>query len=68
MTVGGWFDARRFKDPTSHLQNHRKNNPKAKNSIVMGALFLMVVGLMKWENIFIMKYISGIANYFYQKI
>ena len=49
MTVGGWFDGR-FEIFLHIYKTIEKNNPKAKNSIVM--VFFMVDGLMKWGNIF----------------
>lgn len=36
MTVGGWFDAEDLRGPLHIYKTIEKNNPKAKNSIVMG--------------------------------
>ena len=36
MTVGGWFDAEDLAGPLSIYKTIEKNNPKAKNTIVMG--------------------------------
>ena len=36
MTVGGWFDAEDLAGPLNIYKTIEKNNPKAKNSIVMG--------------------------------
>lgn len=36
MTVGGWFDAEDLYGPLSIYKTIEKNNPKAKNTIVMG--------------------------------
>ena len=60
MTVGGWFDAEDLKAFT-YLQNHRKNQSESQNTIVMGPFFLTVVGLTKWGNIFITRFILETA-------
>ena len=36
MTVGGWFDAEDLAGPLNIYKTIEKNNPKAKNTIVMG--------------------------------
>ena len=36
MTVGGWFDAEDLYGPLNIYKSIEKNNPKAKNTIVMG--------------------------------
>ena len=36
MTVGGWFDAEDLAGPLTIYKTIEKNNPKAKNTIVMG--------------------------------
>lgn len=36
MTVGGWFDAEDLAGPLSIYKTIEKNNPKSKNTIVMG--------------------------------
>lgn len=36
MTVGGWFDAEDLRGPLEIYKTIEKNNPKAKNTIVMG--------------------------------
>lgn len=36
MTVGGWFDAEDLAGPLSIYKTIEKNNPKARNTIVMG--------------------------------
>jgi putative CocE/NonD family hydrolase len=36
LTVGGWFDAEDLAGPLNIYKTIEKNNPKAKNSIVMG--------------------------------
>ena len=36
MTVGGWFDAEDLTGPLNIYKTIEKNNPKAKNTIVMG--------------------------------